>query len=210
MPKDFLKRECFPHYILQKYVKGYSPLNCTNPKMVALIYPYFLAAYGHYPNNDRIPLYFTHQLYVEVCLCKVVNYIDLPRHLGQGHGRLAGRQPGHPPLAHRSIVRERALVISPMLGPSTDEAMRSTQLRRVIQGVGEIAVAVRSILSDEVGQYLMSHQCSRSSSYASSSGDLYSATGIPSVASLKGLTGVLARDTMIGLAKDLLDTYRFL
>ena len=112
-------------------------------------------------------------------------------------------------MAHRLIVRERAPTISPMLGPSGDEAMRSTQLRGVIQGVGEIAAAIKSILSDEVGQYLISHWRSRSSSYASSLGDLYSATGIPSVASLEGLTGVLARDTMIGLAEDLLDTYRF-
>ena len=55
----------------------------------------------------------------------------------------------------------------------------------------------------------MSHHHSRSSFGASSSGDLYSAAGIPSMASLEDLTGVLARDTMIGLAKDILDTYRF-
>ena len=96
-----------------------------------------------------------------------------------------------------------------MLGPSADEAMHSTQLRGVLQGVGEIAAAVRSISSDEVGRYLMSRRRSRSSSYASSSGDLYSAAGIPSVASLEDLNRVLARDTMIGLAEDLLDTYRF-
>ena len=138
-----------------------------------------------------------------------MNYTDLPGHLGQGRGKLADRQSGHPPLAHRSIVKERAPAISPMLGPSADEAMRTTQLCGVLQGVGEITAVVRSISSDEVGQYLMSRWHSRSSSYASSSGDLYSAVGIPSLASLEGLTGVLARDTTIGLAEDLLDTYRF-
>ena len=151
MPKETLKRECFPHYATQKYVKGYSPLKCTDPKMAALIYPLFLAAHGHYPNNDQIPLYFARQLYAEVRLRRAVNYTDLPGHLGQGHGRLADRQPSHPPLAHRSIVRERAPTISPVLGPSADEAMRNTQLRGVLQVVGEIAVAIKSILSDEVG-----------------------------------------------------------
>ena len=70
----------------------------------------------------------------------------------------------------------------------------------MIQGVGEIVGAVRSILSDEVSQYLMSHWCSKSSSSASSLGVLYSATKIPSLANLEGLIGVLAQDTLTSLA----------
>ena len=56
----------------------------------------------------------------------------------------------------------------------------------------------------------MSCRHSKSSSHASSLGYLHSAECIPLVASLEVLTGVMARDTMIGLAKDLLDTNRFL
>ena len=116
-----------------KFCEGYSPLKCIDPQMAALIYPHFLAAHGCYPNNDQIPLYFSWQFYVEVHLGRVVNYTDLPGHLGWGHGSLDNRQLSCLSLTHRLIVRERVPTISPMLGPLTDEAMHSTQLHGVIQ-----------------------------------------------------------------------------
>ena len=57
-----------------------------------------------------------------------MNYTNLPSHFGHGCGRLVDRQLGCPPQTHRLIVEERAPAISPILGPSMDEAMRSTQL----------------------------------------------------------------------------------
>ena len=100
--------------------------------MASLIYPCFLVSHCCYPNNDQIPLYFEQQLCVKILLGKVVNYIYLPSDLGQRHGRLVDRQPGHPPWTHRLIFKERAPTISPILGSLVDEAMHRTQLHEVI------------------------------------------------------------------------------
>ena len=58
-PKDVIKRELFPEYEgTRGRVRGYRVTRCRDPIIASMIYPRFLAAHGHYPNNDQIPLYF--------------------------------------------------------------------------------------------------------------------------------------------------------
>ena len=57
-PKYVIKRDLFPAYEgAWGRVRGYRVTQCRNPIIASMIYPLFLAAHGHYPNNDQIPLY---------------------------------------------------------------------------------------------------------------------------------------------------------
>ena len=82
-PKDIIKREIFPEYAgTWGRVRSYRVTQCRDPIIASMIYPQFLAAHGHYPNNDQIPLYFAQQLYVEFRIGLNVNYLDIPDYCG--------------------------------------------------------------------------------------------------------------------------------
>ena len=93
-----------------------------------MIYPQFLVAHGHYPNNNQIPLYCAYKLYAEFYVELNVNYLDIPDYCGQGRGQIADHdqyRSAHclPPLDVRQFVGQRLPLMTPTHAPIIDRVV---------------------------------------------------------------------------------------